>query len=162
MVEQEKVCELLDKVKIPYNIETNPPTQTEYLITAGTNSKTTLFAPKNKTDRLQFQFQINFPEDIQTKMNQMERKDFNKLVFDWTDKLTSYNVNWQFVPGQGNAIKQFRLTQFIEDDGFSTDNFYKTLEHVEVVGNQMIRVFQITLGNDDNMENSSSTPSFIT
>ncbi len=95
-------------------------------------------------------------------MKAMDPKSFNKMVFDWTDKLTSYGANWQFIKGKGNSFSQFRLTKFIEEDGFSNDLFYKTFERMEVVGNQMIRVLQLSLGDvGPDFKSDTNSPPFI-
>ena len=94
----------------------------------------------------------------------MDNAKYNTFIINLQDKLTSYDVRYEFVT-EGKQVNVIKIHQFIHYDVLDKDRFLQTYVRVQEVSNIIINLVSFGLGvatPSPTSTASADTPSFIT
>ncbi len=169
-IDSQEILEWLNYANTPHTelVQNRLPQNITFLSNVGTRVLTSVFIDQRMTSRLNFQFQININEQHQQIFQDMPQPDFNGRMSELANKMTCYDINWnwQLGPNTTQRLQSIRISKFIDSSGLTRDRFYQTLSRVDIVGNQVLRELQLMIGGLQNPTNASQqnqddTPSFI-
>lgn len=143
-----QIREWLDSTQMAHTVRPKDQTQEQFhfVIDLANPLGVSMFVNKQLPDRLTFVGRWNFHPTHKEAYKQLEAKKFNEVITNLTDKLTIYNVEWNFEMN-GQEINSLSIFQFLYFDAIDKDRFFHTLARTNIVHFQVGRliVFYVDL-----------------
>lgn len=156
-ISESQIIKWLDEIQSPHTAltESQRPLQTHFVIQTGQKPRVLIYQHSKVPNRLIFQIEILFADQHRKILSEKPKADFNRVIVGWTDKLTTYDVNWKF-DAKGQEISKLSIHKFIDKSELTANSFFQTLARIEIVGNQMMRNIGISLNVEPQGSFSSS------
>lgn len=164
-----KITSWLEDVGVKYEVskleEKELSDLLEFIILANIRDrKYSIYTMKKFPDRVIIQGEISLIEEHRKITRDMDNAKYNTFIINLQDKLTSYDVRYEFVT-EGKQVNIIKIHQFIHYDVLDKDRFLQTYVRVQEVSNIIINLVSFGLGvatPSPTSTASADTPSFIT
>jgi len=143
------ITDWCDEIKEPYNSMTpkekgNQPIEWGLLI-GPANNKIVAYVPIMGLSRVVFNMQLNFADVHKKITSEMKKEIYNDFILKITDKLTTYDVNWNFKI-DGQQISNLVMIKYLDESELTRSSFFHMLDRCKVIKMQMLRMISFTLG----------------
>jgi len=150
----------LDEAHIQHNLVPQSKLDTRLLFSVNIQQgQIMIYTTKKIQDRLIFQSQINFGEDIRMAIAKMKKTDFNEFIVNFTDKLVTYDVNWAF-NGKDQQLNDMYHYQFVHYGSLTKDRFFQIISRTNIVSRQITRLLPYYLRRQQSLPNSQNITSY--